>query len=135
MRRVFADTLYWVALTHRKDQWHGAAVAMSRGLAGCQIVTTDDVMAEVLTAFCDAGPRLRQQVAALVRSLHRKPTVTVHPQSRASFLSGLALYEARPDKGHRLADCISMETMRAEGIHEILTHDNHFTQEGFAILL
>jgi len=30
---------------------------------------------------------------------------------------------------------ISMEAMRQEGITEILTHDNHFTQEGFTILL
>ena len=36
---------------------------------------------------------------------------------------------------YSLTDCISMETMRAEGIREILTHDNHFTQEGFTILL
>jgi G:T-mismatch repair DNA endonuclease (very short patch repair protein) len=43
--------------------------------------------------------------------------------------------KARPDKGYSLTDCISMETMRAEGIREILTHDNHSTQEGFAILL
>ena len=28
-----------------------------------------------------------------------------------------------------------METMRQEGITDILTHDNHFTQEGFTILL
>jgi predicted nucleic acid-binding protein len=59
----------------------------------------------------------------------------VHPQSRVSFLSGLALYEARPDKGYSPTDCISMETMRAEGISEILTHANRFMQEGFTILL
>jgi uncharacterized protein len=135
MRRVFADTLYWVAITHRKDQWHHAAVTISRKLAGCHQVTTDDVLTEVLAAFCEAGPRLRQNAAALARSLHGKPSVTVHPQSRVSFLSGLALYEARPDKGYSLTDCISMETMRAEGISEILTHDTHFTQEGFTILL
>jgi len=28
-----------------------------------------------------------------------------------------------------------MEAMRQEGISEILTHDGHFTQEGFTILL
>ena len=32
MRLVFADTLYWVAITHRKDQWHQAAVKISRTL-------------------------------------------------------------------------------------------------------
>jgi hypothetical protein len=30
---------------------------------------------------------------------------------------------------------ISMETMRQHGITEILTHDDHFTQEGFSVLL
>src|SRR5882672_12119243 len=30
MRRVFADTLYWVALVHRRDQWHPKAVEATR---------------------------------------------------------------------------------------------------------
>jgi predicted nucleic acid-binding protein len=135
MRRVFADTLYWVAITHRKDQWHQAAVTISRRLAGCQPVTTDDVLTEVLAAFCEAGPVLRQRAAILVRNLHQKPAVTVHPQSRQTFLSGVSLYETRPDKGYSLIDCISMQRMRQEGISEILTHDDHFTQEGFIKLL
>lgn len=135
MRRVFADTLYWVAITHRKNQWHHPALKVSRALAGCHLVTTDDVLTEVLAAFCEASPILRQRAAMLVRKLHQRPTVTVHTQSRQTFLDGLALYEARPDKGYSLTDCISIETMRHEGIGEILTHDSHFTQEGFTILL
>jgi predicted nucleic acid-binding protein len=59
MRRVFADTLYWVAMTHRKDQWYQAAVKISRTLAGCRLVTTDEILTEVLAAFCEAGPLLR----------------------------------------------------------------------------
>ncbi len=74
-------------------------------------------------------------MVTLVRDLHADPAVTVHPQSRQTFLSGLSLYEARPDKEYSLTDCISMEAMRREGITEIMTHDNHFTQEGFTILL
>jgi hypothetical protein len=31
--------------------------------------------------------------------------------------------------------CISMQTMRELEIIEMLTHDKHFTQEGFVILL
>ena len=45
------------------------------------------------------------------------------------------LYQARPDKQYSLTDCISMQAMRTEGLTEILTHDGHFTQEGFTILL
>jgi len=58
----------------------------------------------------------------------------VVPQSRDSLLSGMALYEARPDKGYSLTDCISMRTMRREGLSDALTNDRHFEQEGFRAL-
>jgi predicted nucleic acid-binding protein len=35
------------------------------------------------------------------------------------------------DKGYRLTDCISMQTMHREGLTDILTNDKHFEQEGF----
>jgi predicted nucleic acid-binding protein len=38
----------------------------------------------------------------------------------------LRLYEALPDKGYSLTDCISMEAMRRDGITDILTRDSHF---------
>ncbi len=56
------------------------------------------------------------------------------PQSHESFLAGLKLYEARLDKGYSLTDCISMNTMKAEGLTEVLTNDEHFAQEGFRAL-
>jgi predicted nucleic acid-binding protein len=48
--------------------------------------------------------------------------------------SGLALYQVRPDKGYSLTDCISMQTMRREGMTDALTSDWHFEQEGFRAL-
>ena len=62
------------------------------------------------------------------------PEVTVIHQTHELFLEGLTLYEARPDKEYSLTDCISMQTMRREGLTEVLTNDHHFTQEGFHIL-
>jgi predicted nucleic acid-binding protein len=70
-----------------------------------------------------------------VDGIHADPSITVLPQTRQRFEDGFALYKARPDKEYSLTDCISMETMRQEGINEVLTHDNHFKQEGFTILL
>ena len=135
MRRIFVDTLYWVAITNRKDQWHRAAMNASGNLAGCHLITTDEVLTEFLTAFCESGSMLRQRAAMAVRDMSLDETVTIHPQTRATFLAGLDLYEARPDKQYSLTDCISMATMRQEGITDILTHDGHFTQEGFSVLL
>lgn len=54
--------------------------------------------------------------------------------SRETFLAGLKLYHARPDKGYSLTDCISMETMRREGLTDVLTNDRHSEQEGFRAL-
>ncbi len=135
MRRIFVDTLYWIAITSRKDQWHQAAKKASGKLAGGHLVTTEEVLIEVLNAFSEAGSFLRQEGIALVRDLRADQSVTIHPQTSQSFTSGLSLYEARPDKEYSLTDCISMATMRQEGITEILTHDAHFTQEGFTTLL
>jgi predicted nucleic acid-binding protein len=56
-------------------------------------------------------------------------------QSRKSFLNGISLYQARPDKHYSLVDCISMSYMRSLGITDVLTHDQHFKQEGFNVLM
>ena len=62
------------------------------------------------------------------------PVIRVIPQCRESFLGGLQLYCARPDKGYTLVDCISMQPMWKEGLTEVLTNDRHFDQEGFRAL-
>ena len=56
-------------------------------------------------------------------------------QTRDVFLKGLELYSSRLDKGYSLTDCISMNICREFEVYEILTHDHHFEQEGFQILL
>jgi uncharacterized protein len=126
---AFADTFYWVALIHRKDASHQAVLNFSRGFRSL-LVTTDEVLTEVL-AFCSAEEALRKDAGKAVRRILSAAGVRVIPQSRQGFLDGLDLYEARPDKGYSLADCISMQTMRREGIGDVLTNDRHFEQEGF----
>jgi predicted nucleic acid-binding protein len=134
MRRVFADSLYWIALSHQRDQWHAAALNASRMLQSAEIVTTQEMLGELLTAFRHL-PHLRDIAVRRVRQITGDPLVKVLPQSDRSFQAGLTLYATRPDKEYSLSDCIAMEAMRDEGVAEILTHDGHFAQEGFAILL
>jgi len=132
MRRVFADSLYWIAISNPRDQWHAAALQAGHGIRGAEIVTTQEVLGEFLTAFRSTA-RLRTIAARRVAQIHAN--VVVLPQTDQSFHEGLALYQARPDKAYSHTDCISMATMRQEGIADVLTHDAHFTQEGFIILL
>ena len=133
MSRIFADTFYWIALIHRKDASNRAVLEFNRAFVSTILVTTDEVLTEVL-AFCSSGPRLRREAAIAVRGILAAGSVSVIPQSRTGFLEGLALYEARPDKGYSLTDCISMQAMRREGLTEVLTNDRHFEQEGFRAL-
>jgi predicted nucleic acid-binding protein len=135
MRILFVDTAYWVALFDPRDQWHQIAMALARAIRGARLVTTEEVLAEVLTYFADYGPQKRREVAAEIRRLQADPAVEIVPQSAGSFESGLALYEARPDKEYSLADCTSMTVMRGRGITEVLTADHHFVQEGFVALM
>jgi predicted nucleic acid-binding protein len=135
MKKVFADAQYFVALLNDKDQSHPAALAVSQALQGVTIVTSEEALNEVLAFFAERGRYLRQVAADYVDDILNDPDMVIHPQSHQSFISGFALYKARPDKGYSLTDCVSMSVMRQENITEIMTHDNHFTQEGFAILL
>lgn len=135
MKRIFADTYYWIALLSPKDEGHAKAIAISSSIAGCVLVTTDEVLSEVLTFFGRQGASARRAAVALVEHILADDAVLVHPQSRDSFLAGLSLYRSRPDKGFSLIDCIVMTAMRREGIDEVLTHDEHFSQEGFQTLL
>jgi predicted nucleic acid-binding protein len=134
VRVVFADTFYWAALTSTGDAAHERAMNLSRSIAPDRIVTTDEVLSEYLAFFAAARPSVRAQAGKNVADLINTPAVRVVPQSRDSFLAGLELYRARPDKGYSLTDCISMQTMRREGLIEVLTNDRHFEQEGFRAL-
>jgi predicted nucleic acid-binding protein len=135
MRIVFADACFWIAIANPRDNWHTSAKAADLGIRGARILTTDEVLVELLNFFNKKGPLARTAGARLVRRVMEDPNTEVVPQTRASFLRGIELYESRPDKAYSLPDCISMVTMKDRGITEVLTHDQHFAQEGFTLLI
>lgn len=133
MRRVFADTLYWLAVFPPDDAW--ADAARSADVTEASLITTEEVLAEFLAAVSAHGDHTRRLACRLVREILNDPDVEVVSQSHESFLAGLALYERRPDKHYSLVDCISMNVMRQKDVQEVLTNDRHFSQEGFVRLL
>lgn len=135
MKTVFADTHYWLAITNPRDSWAKTATAVRVGLGRTRLVTTDEVLTEFLAAVCRAGPVARRRTAEAVRAILMDLDVRVVPASRESFLLALARYEQREDKSYSLTDCRSMNVMDAEGIVEVLTHDHHFRQEGYTVLM
>ena len=135
MRRLFADTFYWIALLYRRDPWHARVTAFSQTLTDADIVwTTDAVFVELLAAVSAGGAHMRHEAVLLVDEWLNDPSVRVVEDTHGLFLDGLSLYRVRPDKAYSLTDCMSMQVMRREGLTDVLTNDHHFTQEGFHIL-
>ncbi len=135
MRTVFVDTSYWIAQTNRRDQWHQRALEVEQQLVSVRFITSELVLIEVLNYFCNFGPKMREKVAAASQYILDAPDVEVVWQTQDLFEAGLAFYKARLEKGYSLTDCVLMVVMRQENVQEALTHDKHFAQEGFSILL
>jgi predicted nucleic acid-binding protein len=77
---------------------------------------------------------MREAVASIVRHIMGDEGIEI-VETAGWFETGLLLFESRPDKGYSMTDCMSMLIMRGFDAAEVLTHDHHFAQEGFIILL
>ena len=135
MRKVFADTFYFIAVTNPRDRWHMRVWAVEAELGDIRIVTTEEVLIEFLTALSGGGAFLRTRAVQIVRTLYTNPNVVVIPQSSSSFSRGMDFYEQRDDKQYSLTDRISMNALIDEGIGDVLTNDHHFAQESFNVLI
>ena len=51
MKVAFVDTLYFVALFNPRDQWHERAIAANKLVAETKLITTEDVLVELLNFF------------------------------------------------------------------------------------
>lgn len=60
MSMFFADTFYWIALTNPRDSAHREVVAFTAKLGPHTVITTDEVLVELL-AYCAAYPSLRRE--------------------------------------------------------------------------
>lgn len=135
MKKVFADSFYWIALINLRDQWRNEALQASKHLTDTTIVTTDEVVTETLNYFANSGKFLRRLAVENIDSILLNQNVNVISCRHEIVLEAIAFYGSRLDQGYSLTDCISMIVMQEYRISEILTHDEHFAQEGYKTLL
>ncbi len=133
MRRVFADTFYFLALLNPRDSAHSKAVAFTANNA-VELTTTEWVLTELADGLA-RSPRGRAEFLSTLGDLHADGHVTIIESSHSLFVEGTQLYGVRPDKEWSLTDCISILVMQRAGITEALTGDHHFEQAGFVALL
>ena len=73
MRRVFADTVYWIALANPLDQWHSLAVQAGRTIRWATIITSEEVLSEFLAHFSGQGRTMRRGSRPLCRTDFGQP--------------------------------------------------------------
>lgn len=137
MKKVFADTSYWIALLNKNDQYHSSALELDNKLKDMEIVTSDMVLAEILNSFSSKGPFMRKLIAKYVSHLLDAKGYSIIEQSREQFVNALSVYSRFADKDWGFVDCTSYCIMHENHIHisDALTHDRHFRQMGFNTLL
>ncbi len=135
MNEIFADTLYWIAITIPVDQWRDQALKARRRLGDVILVASEEVLIEYLNAFSSRGDKYRSIAVEIVKEIISDVNILTIPQSHRGFQNGLKLFESRCDKSYSLTDCISMNIMKERAIDAILTNDRYFMQEGFNILI
>lgn len=132
MRRVFADTSFFVAMIGERDEHHRRAVDFMQGYHG-QLLTTDFVVLELGNYLHRVKDR--PFFASIKRSLENDKEFAVVESTRELLNRGIQLYLNRHDKPWSLTDCISFVVMEEHGLTEALTSDGDFQQAGFKALL
>jgi uncharacterized protein len=131
----FADTSYWMALSRKRDQYHGRAIAWNQFVirARCSIVTTESVLWEWLNGLSDLSTR--GVAAEGYRRAHADARIEVVSFQPELIDSSVHLYRMRSDKDWSLTDCLSFVVMERRHLTEALTTDGHFEQAGLKAIM
>ncbi|MBI4869489.1 MAG: PIN domain-containing protein [Candidatus Wallbacteria bacterium] len=133
MKRVFADTSFWVALFARGDDNHARATTLWRGLSarGTDFVTSDYVFDETMTLLARRAGHAASVLAS--SAIRGSPRVRLLPIYAAHWDRVLQQYEVFRD-GFSFTDVSSFVLMRALRLTEALSFDADFTKAGFETL-
>lgn len=132
MKRVFADTAYFVALVRKRDQLHRQAIHFQECPPG-KLLTTEWVLTEAGNRL--AEPLTRERFIRFLAELRAQAGVEIVSARHEHFKKGCDLYARRKDKDWSLTDCISFVVMQEYGIDSALTSDEDFEQAGFKRLM
>ena len=132
LKDVFADTVFWIALVIKQDQYHARAQSWSQQISG-RITTTEAVLLETANAL--SRPAWRVAGIVLLKHVLARPDIDRVPLTHDLWQRGWEVYRQRQDKAWSLTDCVSFIVMQEQNLVEALTADEHFVQAGFRAVL
>ena len=135
MEWVFLDASGIIALLNKSDSLHKQAKQIYRSFLPSNYIflTTDLVLLEVGNVLSEL--KFKNAVIKYLKSLQDSPKVKIVYTQKSDFEIGLKRYEKYRDKDWGLVDCISFELMEKYGCKQAFTHDHHFRQANFSVLI
>lgn len=132
MKRVFLDTSGWFAALSPREAHHAESLRAYRKWLkdGYQLVTTNLVVAEMHILMCKyRGPA---EGLRFLDHLYDDPSHSVVFVDRDIERAAIDRWLRRlTDQRLSLADAVSFETMKTNGIRHVLSLDDHFSIAGF----
>ncbi len=129
---MLLDTSGLLCLLHKAEPFHKEACEYYR--AAPRRLTHNYVLAEFI-ALATARRLPRQITLMFIADLLKNPDIETIWITETLDGEAMTLLLERQDKTYSLCDATSFVLMRQRSIHEALTTDRHFEQEGFLRLL
>jgi len=129
---VFVDTSAFLAYLNRDDQNHLAAARIMPAVAqdGTQLITTNYTLLETTALL-----QRRLGLAALQDFQDAVvPLLTIIWVDKALHDQGLTAVLTANRRQLSLVDCISFVVCRQHSIQQVFAFDQHFAEQGFALL-
>lgn len=131
MSLIFGDTVGFLALWNKRDQWHPDATdAFGRLSDNDEVITTTSVLLECGNAA--ARTSFRQEVDFLRMELESSQGL-ISP-TEEEWQEAWRAYRAGEAGRAGIVDHLSFLVMRRLGIQRAFTNDQHFRTAGFELL-
>lgn len=128
MRRIFADSAFWIGLREKGDPFHKRSREIARWLVDnrCLLVVTPFIFGETQAYFCRI-PEIRDLV---IRDFWSNPLVNFEQPTFQDQKQAVEILKQHKDKTYSFADAVSFVVMLRLGVTEVATFDRHFQQFG-----
>lgn len=128
MRRVFADSAFWIGMRDPQDPQHPRAKRIVGWLVRnrCILVVTPFIFAETQAYFC----REREVRPLVIRDFWENRAVHFEQPTYLDQQEAVSILRRYDDKSYSFADAVSFVIMLRLGIQEVVTFDRHFRQFG-----
>jgi predicted nucleic acid-binding protein len=125
---MFLDTSGLLCLLDRKERFHVEACA---AYETAPFRLTHNLVLAEFVALAHVRHVSRSSALIFISDLIEDQEVETIWVEESLHRRAIDLLGARQDKSYSLCDAVSFILMRERGIHEALTTDRHFEQEGF----